>query len=783
MSVKFLELPEYIEILPEHLKWKESEYRSTYWNVDELKSVPADTVKIVKSASTEFSSVQRERILNRSVVFSLDTLDTLASIITILDKTTNKTIICGFVYGRYYPEDQYKKITSAEHKPHHLRYSNNIISYYWNIGPSLESVDGEYRNQFADFTGMYKVKSFFPELHKDMLGYLKKEIDRRKYSFNRETFFPTAKLKQYEINLEQHFKEYQMELNLYMMVWYIGVYRKITNIREDHINKRYISFIDKHITKDTDFFKTLIKKYTQPTMELVYRYFSNTCLPGKTRTTVLGLGQKLMPLNLLEVQTPFDVRFVPWKDYLVSQALGKLVINNICPGFPVVNSWMYIKGSEKGLFNNKIQYQRIERSDQAKSIIDLLVKAKSYTYQNIKQKSIKKIRGTVTSWLSDKFKVLHDQIDDAVNFGKNEIIMSNVSFMIISEYAGRTLNDSLRLTKSSPYYNESLGKPFTSGGYKYFKKYVFDLCYNLYCMFEYNGIIHGDLHLNNLTLYQKFHANDGLNKVKDPHVAYVMGENNEYCFVLPSLSTHTTIIDFGRCFIHPDKLELLRDESVPKKYEVTGNKEKFIKEQIRRLICVYIHLVPSAKDQKPELKVLFTKNFNAIYKLMSVSDLFNVMTKLNLLFSLKLKDVVSPHANCIFLIKKIIDLCSIYLISDVSKLMADKSYGDAIEEGTSPLLNIILKLFSDNLSTSTTKKNIIDVFLYNNPIKYSLDFMENSTPILRTKKYKDKTGKLVEFSSHGIEQLKKSRIIYEECRVKNFDIVDLIARRHKEKIF
>lgn len=783
MSIKFLNLKEYIKILPEHLKWKEDTYKSTYWNIDSLKNVPKETDRILKSAKTEFSSILRERVINRLSLFDLDTLNTMTSVITILDESANKTIICGFVYSAYFSESKYKTIKKGQFPSNDKYFSHDIISSYWNIGPSLESVDGEYRNQFSNFTGLYKIMLFFPELHKEMLEYLKKEIRRRKYSFDRETFFPTTNLKKYEIKLDRHFKEYQMELNLYMMVWYIGVYRKITNIREEHINKRYIDFIDKHISKDVDFFKTLIKKYTKETMEIVYRYFDNICLPGKNRTSILGFGQKLIPLNLLEAQTPFDVRFVPWKDYLVSQALGKLVVNNICPGFPIVNSWVYIKGSKKGLFNNKIQYQRIERSDQARSIIELLVKAKSYMYQNIKEKSLKKVRGTVTSLLSGKFKALHDQIDEAVNFGKNEIIMSNVSFMIVSEYTGRTLNDSVRLVKSSPFYNESLGKPFTSGGYKYFKKYVFDLCYNLYCMFEHHGIIHGDLHLNNLTLYQKFPISDGLDKVKDPHVAYVLGKNNEYCFVLPSLSTHTTIIDFGRSFIHPDKLESLRDESVPKKYPVTGNKEKFIKEQIRRLIRIYIKLVPSAKDQEPELKVLFTKRFNAIYTLMSVSDLFNVMNKLDTLFSLKQKDVVSPHANCIFLIKKILDLCSIYLVSDVSKLMEDKSHESVIEE-TSPLLNIILKLFSDNLSTTTTEKNIVDVFLYNNPIKYSLDFLENVPEFISTKKYTDpKSKKLVEFSSHGIEYIKEKRKIYEETRVKNYDIVDLIARRHKEKIF
>jgi hypothetical protein len=781
-EVKLIKEKDYIKILPEHQKWKNQLYRETYWNTDALK-IPEGTKQLVESANIKYSSINRERIPYRLSQFYLDTMNTITSVITILDKTNGKNIICGFVYSKQYSSIDYKLVDPLSNS---ILLSDKMMSYYYNIGPSLESVDGEYRSQFSDFTGLFKVKLYYKDLYSEITEYLKKNINKRKYAFHRETYFPTAKIKQYEIDLDKHFHTNQMELNLYFMQWYIGVYQKLTNIREDHVNQRYVKFMDKHMKEDIQFFEKLIKKYTSNTMKIVYRYFEYICLPGKNYTTVLGMGQKLMPLNLLEVQRPFDARFVPWRDYLISQALTNLVVNNICPGFPVVNSWMYIKGTKKGLFNNRIQYQKIERSDQAVSIIELLVKAKSYTYQNIKSADMKKMRGTITSWLSDKFKFLHDQIDDAINFGKNEIIMSNVSFMIIGEYAGRTLNDALRLTKSSPYYNNSLGQPFTSSGYKYFKKYIFDLCYNLYCMHEYYGIIHGDLHLNNLTLYQKFDPDhENFSSVKNPHVAYVLGKNNEYCFVVPSLAYHTTIIDFGRSFIHPDKLDRIKDPTVPKKYEITGNRDKFQKEQIYRLIRTYIKLVPGAKDQEPELKVLFTKNFNAMYKLMSVIDLYSVATKLNTIFGLKHPDIVNPHSNCIFLIKKIIELCNIYLVSDVSKLISDKAYGDSIEESNAPLLDIIIKLFSDNLHdpVSESSKTIIDVFLYNNPLKHSLGFLSKNPPIMSKKKYEDSDGKLVEFSSVGIENNKKTRKIYEESRVKNYDTVDFIAQRHKEKIF
>jgi hypothetical protein len=779
-NIEYLNLDNYSKILPLIKSWKESEYKDLFWNTDN-KSV----ITLMKSAEFKYSSINRERMYYLMGNMNLDRVDTLTTIVSIEDDS-GKSILCGFVYSNV-SIDNKDFVGDVDKDPQWLLYSANILTKYLNIGPSLESVDGEYRSGVCDWLGLYKLQQYYQSVYESVIGYLKRKNGSRKYKLRRETFFPTARLKSYEADLDRHFAKFEIPLNMYMMVWYIGIYNKLTNIREDHVNERYIAFIDKYGDEDVEFFKSLIVSHGKETIEIIYRYLQNLSISGKYATTVLGMGQKLTPLNLLEAQNPFDVRFVPWRDYLVSQALSKLVINNICPGFALMNSWAYVKSSKKGLFNNKIQYQKIERSDQARAIIDLLVKSKSYTYQNIKDGSIKKTKGTVTEMLSDKFKILHDQIDDAVNFGKNEIIMSNVSLLTFGEFTGRTWSDSVRLVKSSPYYNETLGKPYTSEGHKYFKKYMFDVCYNLYCMFEKFGVIHGDLHLNNLTLYQKFAINYAdFDKIENPHVAYLVGEEgtkNEYCFVMPSLAYNVSIIDFGRAFIHPQKLETIRDTSVPKRYALTGDMALFIKEQTRRLVRAYITAVPSAAEQENDIKLLFTRNFDVMYKLMSVLDLYTFLSKLNALFLLGKKDVVSPHANCTYLIQKLIDVCGTYLISDVSKLIEDKSYVDVVESNRTPLLEIMLKVFADDLySPDQAAPTMIDLFIYNNPLAYSLTSLNEMPDLYKINKYM-KNGALQQISSTGMDVKCAMRLAHEKKANVDMDMVDLIVRRHKEKLF
>lgn len=784
MSSVNLTLDKYIEILPLVKKWKEQEYRALFW----AHKWPKNVNEMIDSAAFQYSSITRERMYYLIENMDLNRVDTCTTIVSISDEA-GKSILCGFVYSELSLNNPYFADENADNNPHWMIYSDGILTKYLNIGPSLDSVDGEYRSEFSDMNGLYKFKKHQSVMYNSILNYLKSNNATRKYTLNRETFFPNTMLKKHEPALDQHFIRHDVVTNMYMMVWYVGMYNKLTNIREDHVNERYLEFIDKHGDDDVNFFKSLIADHGKAVVELVYRYINNASLPGYENTTVLGLGQKLTPLNLLEVQNPFDVRFVPWRDYLVSQALAKLAANNICPGFALINAWAYVKSSKKGLFNNKIQYQKIERSDQARAIIDLLVQSKSFTYKNIKESSIKQTKGTVTEMLSNKFKILHDQIDEAVNFGKNEIIMSNVSFLTVGEYTGRTWNDSVRLAKSSPYYNESIGRPFTSEGYKYFRKYIFDICYNLHCMFEKFGIIHGDLHLNNLTLYQKFPIDYmDFEKVKNPHVLYAVGDENtdsEYYFALPSLAYHTTLIDFGRCFIHPKNLESIRDTSLSGRYEATGNLPIFIKEQTHRLVRTYIKTVPSAADQEQELKLLFTKNFDAMYKLMSVIDLYSFLTKLHMLFSLDRKDVVSPHSNCTYMMQKMIDICSLYLISDVSKLVENKSYIEVIEARRSPLLEIMLKIFSDNiLDEKQVDESItlIDVYVYKRPLTYSASSLGNMPEVFKTQKY-EKDGEIVHISSVGHNIRTKMREEYENKVSRDMDVVDLIGRRHKEKLF
>jgi hypothetical protein len=172
-----------------------------------------------------------------------------------------------------------------------------------------------------------------------------------------------------------------------------------------------------------------------------------------------------------------------------------------------------------------------------------------------------------------------------------------------------------------------------------------------------------------------------------------------------------------------------------------------------------------------------------MYKLMSVLDLYTFLSKLNALFLLDKKDVVSPHANCTYLIQKLIDVCGTYLISDVSKLIEDKSYVDVVESNRTPLLEIMLKVFADDLySPDQAAPIMIDLFIYNNPLAYSLTALNEMPDLFKINKYM-RNGALQQISSTGMDVKCAMRLANEKKANVDMDMVDLIVRRHKEKLF
>ena len=680
----------------------------------------------------------------------IDTVNTICTIFKIRDVAENIDVIMAFGYST---------LATNTNIGGSKFINSNFKWTYLTISGSHMSKDGEYRPCFLSSKNIEEIcNDKCSDIITTISDYLKKAYIIRNFIISGEHFFPDDQYKEYENILEYH--SYELYYKIASVSWFNYMYNISIHMTENNINAIYKKIMSKYETEDLIFFNILKAKYTT-NMNIYRSIFNNIITLTVTCLSNVKIGQKIIPLSISEVQNPFDIQYNPWREYLISLNLSNLVVNNISPGFFMTNSWFYIKNAKKGLFDNEIQYEKMERSEFAEHIAKLLIKAKLYTHENMISNKQKKSNKQVNSWLNQKFKILSDKLQDPIEYAKEEIIMSNVALCFITEYVGRTLMDIIIICNKSQYYNNLIGNPFVESSHKIFNKYMFDICYNLYCMNSLSGLIHGDLHLNNVTVRAMTYKNvRDINDIKNPTVLYKIGESEQDNYIFPTVSYNMCIIDYSRTIILPEYIHKYRDTSLPKSYNIINNMNVFQDNQVEQLLQLYISYVPESSHNKDILKLLFKSNFEAVFKLLTVTDIYGLTQKLLKLFSIKNKDYIKPHNSCIKLITFINKTASTYLFEEMNKLISNNKYADIINKSVYPIYTIIKTCFSMHMIENISDfGNIIDIYNINNKIVYSLN-TESSFPniysrIRKNKISKPKNGQLYSGSSKRKTCIKK----------------------------
>lgn len=770
-------------ILTPNKTWYVKQYKERYLNFPTIPKIKEQFNESKNDYLYLYGTYNRlEALVTFGYFLDIDIVNTICTVFKVKDLTDDIDAIYSFGYFEYEKASKKNKTDKKYKKLGIQPHGTNYKYRYFTTGGSFLSKDGEYRVGLIDYHSIKTINNtpILQNIFQDIKDYLRKHLPKRGIAMLKEYFYPTDEKKSIEIELEYYSFELQNEL--FAITWFNAIFNLHLNIIENHLNEKFKRIMFKHKTEDLEFFKILIKKYSIEQMNIM-RYITNHVFTTGNilkdrRDTATKIGQKIIPLSIYETQHPFNIRFKPWREYLISSHLSNYVVNNISAGFFITNSWFYIKNSRKGLFDNEIQYEKMQRSELAIQITELLNRAQLYTHENIAKK-IKKISSkTLDSFISNKFKELSKKIQTPIDYAKEDIIMSNVALCILSEYVGRTIWDVVLLSKSSAYYDKLIGHPFTLNGYPLFAKYMFELCYNLYCMNSISGLIHGDLHLNNATLNSLSYTNvRSIDEITNPKVLYVLGdEKNQYIF--PTVGYYLCLIDFSRSIVLPEKIPVLHDPSLPKTYEILDNIKEFQNEQVERLLSLYIHYTSDSSSYKDELRILFKNKFEAVFKLLSTIDLYGVTHKLLHMFKLNDSTVVKPHKNCIDLLQKINNFSQQYFTKEMNKLISNKEYEKTVLEMEWPIYTIIKNCFYEFLTINSTIGNIIDIYNTGNKITYSLNKLELFPPILKDPKYIENNK---EKTPDYPKRFKLRRTLFEKEKDTGMKMISFIANRQKQK--
>jgi len=477
------------------------------------------------------------------------------------------------------------------------------------LSPTFESRDGEYRHNFLWF------KHFLEgyEAHTSLLGRLEECVLEAIARDGVEIdlfFYPGDEDKQRAARGAAIAYADASRLGLKALVAALAVYaiKAKDGTLQNHASAGYVRVITVLYEKCQEVFKDW--SCADRALMAVFE----TGKAGQPYRT--QCGQKLTPLTIRESLHVGDVNFAPWREVWVSEKATDLVINGIAPMFPIYNNWTYLSGIDRSLFENPAMRERFDRSLQAEGVAESLRRARALAEQ-----------GGATG-LDARMGQLDAHVLESIEYAQDFVLLTDLAMCATSEYVGITLYSLpgfiRRSSGVSPAFLRMFGDPAMQA------KYFFDLCYGAHVLHTRVGAVHGDLHVNNMTLYELSNQFQGtasgsgvsfIPRYENPVVAYVAGgasassRGEADTYVFPHDGWFACLIDFSRAILGPAARFAVVAESG--EAFATG----FYRSQVTRALRVLHYYAPSYVEKHQEaIKGLLLASFETLFRVMTAVD-------------------------------------------------------------------------------------------------------------------------------------------------------------------
>lgn len=573
---------------------------------------------------------------------------------------------------------------------YNISYINNDITT--NICPSgsIKSAGGEYRsgilnwikfNQFLD----NPVNSHIKEIYNEIQAYLKTTLVERKWEFTIEYPNFVGKL---DIPIDY--------LKIFSISWF-NFYCDLALNPQSQSNIEFEKIMKMYKKQDLSFFKSIVNKFKQDIT--TFRYICTNIADSYT------IGQKITILYELELDNMHDIKYDIWKEIAINEKLSKLVIDKVTNGFPLVGPHFLIKTNQViNLFDNKDQYKKIQQSEIATVVRDLLEKAvcalnTTKPKHKHKQNINKFINFTASDdrlyaqdyTQEDEFWLLRNNINYNKNHSEN-FIVSNTAMNMISEHAGRTIYDICSDVNGV--------ELFADSQFANFNKYMFELCYNLYCLNTKVHCIHRDLHLNNIII-------STVNEHKLDNDAKILFTVGDQKFIFDNNFQNLCLIDFNSAIINPEPFLSKSDTSI---LDTSISSDTSILDiQINNLLYYLYSIKPEYEEYDQFLKGNATYEFDTYFKILSVLDIYNICSKFLSFLKLnkkRLKKInISKSQSLIESIFKLAD----HYITVIFDEMINAKDTEKFQKMEWPILSIINTIFAKNVYKSGYESSIKDI--------------------------------------------------------------------------
>jgi len=595
-------------------------------------------------------------------------------------------------------------------------YFNGIIPNYVMNSGTFNSNDGEWRESLIKYDDFEEFCQKIIKDHPQIDNYITEQLKSKKFVIN-YSIISNNKISKDRISA--FVLDTRMQIFTLIVSWLKFFIKSEEGQRkENHMNQNFVHAI---ISSNDMVF---LNKFEVENLPLPDYRKMKIMVHGLISYSTAGLyqcGHKIIPLSINEVNNVQNIRFNAWREYFIVSLTNNLIINNISPSFPVLGMWFLINGNNIiDLFENESMKTKFRNSELAKKMMIELNKNIKYIPKNNRFINIIK-----------KF--------NEINTHANDIIMSNYALIIFMEKIGTTMYDVPRFYTTRDTYKKQIGNMFTD--YYIFSKYMFEIIYALYCINYKLGIMHGDLHLNNIVLFKrKFEIIETEGNI---YSIFIVDGTTKYIF--PDNGAHIGLIDFSRTIVNSKIISQVEDP-------------KFAEAQRRYIISIYDDknvLHDWTKIYGKKLENLLIENFDLAFKIITATDTYilfrNLYTYFNYLNNNKTLEV---NPECLSLLIKIRELSMYYI-----KNMMERAINKEITSIEYPNLTILKECFSQfklsEFREIYEKIYILDVFDATREMKMNLQNYDDFPSFI---KYEDEIKLKKKFKL----QIDDDKKIYEE---------------------
>jgi hypothetical protein len=595
------------------------------------------------------------------------------------------------------------------------RPDGTVIPEYVCTGPTYRSQDGEYRNRIIPWE---QYNALF-EMFSDVTAMVEEPIVGRlangRLTFQTDFYYPNS-CRADRDGLIDMVNTMRMPVKLMIICWLYDYYQIQRGIVENHINPAYQFVLGQD--EDRPVFDAIIAKIgDNGYARILYRiscYFGGGIMNRTTLLQEIQIGQKIFPLTAIEAVKTDDINYHVWREVYVNNLVCNLVLNLICPSFSFINNWFYVQNAHAGIFDNKAMHDKYEHSEIAAGVTTQLKEIDKANYIDNER---------AKGYITGKFGRLSMSIHKSIIYADSDVRLTDLAVCLTAEHVGRTLRDIPALISSGEL---ASGTELVFTDTEMFHTHMFEFVYAFYCMNSKAGVIHGDLHMNNATIYSLYVMSyDGTEYVPDARVAFVI-EGDMYRFRHRGL--FSMVIDFSRAIIG-DYSQLEHDFS-------PRFADAYFKEQrLRSLQLIYHYFPKMVTKYQVALEALLNNNFPLMFKILTAIDTFAIMSNISTMFSIDTaftsgdaKIAPGAHKLLTALIKQ-----SEALITGLLRDAIDSRVTRA-EDIEWPNLTIIKKVFASyrvgDKAETLPPGEIVDIFNSDNDVIYDIANYDEWGPLL-----------------------------------------------------